>query len=124
MQEYSDYYVVGNVSTGANELYYTFYQYSNSLIIFDDTPELFDSELKISLWKAAIGGNEKERTLTRPFGTVKGSSGDSKYDGMFYNVGDMDRQDRYFKEVGKKTREEKAEWLAKEAKRIMKEGTK
>lgn len=124
MQEYSDYYVVGNVSTGANELYYTFYQYSNALIIFDDTPELFDSELKISLWKAAIGGNEKERTLTRPFGTVKGASGDSKYDGMFYNVGDMDRQDRYFKEVGKKTREEKAEWIAKEAKRIMKEGLK
>lgn len=123
MQEYSDYYVVGNVSTGANELYYTFYQYSNSLIIFDDTPELFDSELKISLWKAAMSSNERDRSLTRPYGTIKGSN-DAKYDGMFYNVGDMDRQDRYFKEVGKKTPEEKAEWLAKEKKRIMKEGLK
>lgn len=123
MQEYVDYYVMGPVSTGANELYYTFYQNANSLIIFDDTPEMFDTELKIASWKAAIAGNERGRVLTRPQGTIK-SAQEARYDGMFYNVGDMDRQDRYFKEIGKKTPEEKAEWLAKEKKKIIAEGTK
>lgn len=123
MQEYSDYYIVGNVSTGANELYYTFYQNSNSLVIFDDTPDMFDSELKASTWKKSVASSERERALTRPQGTIK-SAQEGKYDGMFYNVGDMDRQDRYFKEVGKKTPEEKAEWMAKEKARIMKEGLK
>lgn len=120
MKENYDYYMVGNSSTGAYQMYTLLYKNSDNLLIFDDTPELFNSELKAAFWKKALETNESSRVLTKTSGIVRENP---KAEAMFYNVGDADRQQRYFKEIGKKSLEEKNNFLNKKIKELRKKYT-
>lgn len=119
LKEYRDYYMVGNTTTGSAEMYNILYQNYDSFIIFDDTPNLFNSEMKGSLWKAAMETTETKRRIKNPTGMMKPSE---KSD-IFYSVGNSTRQERYFREVGKKTPKEKTYFLKKAEERIRKEHT-
>lgn len=112
-----DYKKMGNATTGAREVYHELYEGNNMLLIYDDTPEMFNAEGKISLWKLAMEGDEANRMVMNPDGEAKKNST------IFYNASDpnMTRQDRYFREIGKFTPYEKAEWIKREKKKIRSE---
>ena len=95
------------------------YEGNNMLLIYDDTPDMFDTPLKISLWKLAMEGDEPNRLVVNPSGEAKKNSN------IFYNASDpeMTRQDMYHKEIGKFTDYEKEAWLKKEEKRLKAECT-
>ena len=119
LKENVDYKKFGNSTTGANEVYNQLYEGNNMLLIYDDTPDMFDTPLKISLWKLAMEGDEPNRLVVNPSGEAKKNSN------IFYNASDpeMTRQDMYHKEIGKFTDYEKEAWLKKEEKRLKAEYT-
>lgn len=119
LKENVDYKKFGNSTTGANEVYNQLYEGNNMLLIYDDTPDMFDTPLKISLWKLAMEGDEPNRLVVNPSGEAKKNSN------IFYNASDpeMTRQDMYHKEIGKFTDYEKETWLKKEEKRLKAEYT-
>lgn len=112
-----DYKKMGNATTGAREVYHELYEGNNMLLIYDDTPDMFDTPSKVSLWKLAMEGDEANRMVMSPDGEAKKSSR------IFYNASDPDmtRQDRYFREIGRFTPYEKDEWIKKESKKIASE---
>lgn len=109
-----DYKKMGNATTGAREVYHELYEGNNMLLIYDDTPEMFNAEGKISLWKLAMEADEGGRMVMNPDGEAKKNST------VFYDAADptMTRQDRYLKEIGKFTHYEKKMWIKKEIKKI------
>ena len=91
-------------------------QHNNMLLIFDDTPEMFNTEQKIALWKNAMEDQEKKRVLRCPDGSAKDSSS------VYYPTTDplFTRQDQYYREIGKFTAQERELWIEKRKKEILK----
>lgn len=105
---------MGNATTSAREVYKELYENNNMLLIYDDTPEMFNTEAKISLWKAAMEADEKKRSIVSPDGEVRGKS-DVYYGAQKAGV---TRQESYFREVGKFTPYEKEKWVKKKESEI------
>lgn len=105
---------MGNATTSAREVYKELYENNNMLLIYDDTPEMFNTESKISLWKGAMEAEEKKRWIVSPDGEVRGKSD------IYYAAqkADVTRQESYFREVGKFTPYEKERWLKKKESEI------
>lgn len=111
-----DYVEVTCGSTTTESIYNYLYQYNDKLIIFDDSPDLFSTPKKVSIWKIALQSEKSEMPLTYPIG--KTNIDDTKY---LYKTGNLSRQDRYFKEMGKKSRDEKKAYYEKRRKALAKE---
>ena len=111
-----DYIRFGNQTTGARQMYKDLCQHNNMLLIFDDTPEMFNTEQKIALWKNAMEDQEKKRVLRCPDGSAKDSSS------IYYPTTDplFTRQDQYYREIGKFTAQERESWIEKRKKEILK----
>ena len=111
-----DYIRFGNQTTGARQMYKDLCQHNNMLLIFDDTPEMFNTEQKIALWKNAMEDQEKKRVLRCPDGSAKDSSS------VYYPTTDplFTRQDQYYREIGKFTTQERESWIEKRKKEILK----
>ena len=111
-----DYIRFGNQTTGARKMYKNLCQHNNMLLIFDDTPDMFDTEQKIALWKNAMEDIEKKRVLICPDGESKNSSS------IYYPTTDplFTRQDQYYREIGKFTTQERETWIEKRRKEILK----
>lgn len=111
-----DYIRFGNQTTGARQMYKDLCQHNNMLLIFDDTPEMFNTEQKIALWKNAMEDQEKKRVLRCPDGSAKDSSS------VYYPTTDplFTRQDQYYREIGKFTAQERESWIEKRKKEILK----
>ena len=111
-----DYIRFGNQTTGARQMYKDLCQHNNMLLIFDDTPEMFNTEQKIALWKNAMEDQEKKRVLRCPDGSAKDSSS------IYYPTTDplFTRQDQYYREIGKFTAQERELWIEKRKKEILK----
>lgn len=111
-----DYIRFGNQTTGARQMYKDLCQHNNMLLIFDDTPEMFNTEQKIALWKNAMEDQEKKRVLRCPDGSARDSSS------IYYPTTDplFTRQDQYYKEIGKFTPQERESWIEKRKREILK----
>ena len=107
---------IGAVST-PQTVYKNLYRFNNMVLIYDDTPNLWDDDDKISLFKKATSETEKERKLTAP--TARGlNAGDQKSE--FYDVmGErLSRRERYYLEVGSISEYDKGIWIKKEIKKL------
>lgn len=105
MKRNRDYFEVSSGSVASSELYKHFYNYNGKMIIFDDSSsQLFMSDKNISLWKIAFDDNNNN--LRYPLTT--GSNSDT-----IYNASRCTRQERYFKEIGKKSNSDFAEFKRK-----------
>jgi len=100
---------MANATTSARETYKELYEHNNMLLVYDDTPEMFNTEQKISLWKLAMEKDENKRWVVSPDGEVRGKS-DVYYATQKPGV---TRQECYFREVGKMTPYEREKWLKK-----------
>lgn len=109
-----DYVNVSSGSTTAESIYNYLYQYNNKLIIFDDTPDLFSTGRKMSMWKSALQTEGTESLLTYPLSVKE----DTK---NLYKTGVLTRQERYFKEMGRKSTSEKNEYKNRRLKELQKE---
>jgi len=109
-----DYVNVSSGSTTAASIYNYLYQYNGKLIIFDDSPDLFSTSNKIAMWKAALQTKGTDALMRYPFNPKD----DSK---NLYNTGTLTRQDRYFKEMGRKSLAEKSEYRDKRLKELRNE---
>ena len=111
-----DYIRFGNQTTGARQMYKDLCQHNNMLLIFDDTPEMFNTEQKIALWKNAMEDQEKKRVLKCPDGSARDSSS------IYYPTTDplFTRQDQYYREIGKFTTQERESWIEKRKREILK----
>lgn len=111
-----DYIEVGNKTTSAREVYKDLCQHNNMLLIYDDTPDMFNTEQKISLWKGALEYEEQDRCIVCPDGDARGNSS------IYYPTRDpgFTRQDQYYREIGKFTTQEKEEWIEKRKKELRK----
>ena len=105
---------MSNSTTSAREVYKELYENNNMLLIYDDTPEMFNTEQKISLWKHALEKDVRKRWVVSPDGEVRGKSE------VYYGAqqAGMTRQESYFREVGKFTPYEKEKWLKKKESEI------
>lgn len=114
MVENRDYILLGNVPTTAPDLYRYCYKYNGKLIIFDDSANMVSGENRVSFWKQLLqtGGG----IVDYPRSTKDDSE-------EFYDVKGKTRQQRYFEEIGKKTAEEKKEFIAKRMKILRKRYT-
>ncbi len=79
-----DYAERDNSSCSARELYSFIYNNNGKVLVFDDTPNLFDSAFQVSFWKKALEAKGKFPTVTAPAGTAEGD----KTKGNFYSLSD------------------------------------
>ena len=76
-----DYAERDNSSCSARELYSFIYSNNGKVLVFDDTPNLFDSAFQVSFWKKALEAKGRFPTVTAPSGTAEGE----KTKGNFYS---------------------------------------
>lgn len=109
-----DYVNVSSGSTTAESIYNYLYQYNGKLIIFDDSPDLFSTAKKVAMWKAALQTEGTDSLVSYPLTSKDDSKG-------LYKTGTLTRQERYFKEMGRKSLSEKSEYREKRLKELRKE---
>lgn len=105
-----DYVWAGSGNSTADSLYKLMYEYNGKLLVFDDSPNLFEGTYRISLWKNALQTEIEDCLIGCP-------SKDTKLN--VYNVRKLkgDRQKRYFTEIGSKSVDDKSNFYTKEMKR-------
>ena len=105
-----DYIWAGSGNSTADSVYQLMYEYNGKMLVFDDSPNLFDGDYRLSMWKNALQ-TEVEKCLIGYPGK------DSKL--RVYNVRRLkdDRQKRYFTEIGRKSEEDYNEFKRKEMKK-------
>ena len=98
-----------NRSTNVNKLYQTCYEYNGKLIIMDDSANVV-SGAKSAFWKALLQTNAS---------TVKTPSDVEENSTTYYNVKGLTRQERYYSEIGQKSKDEKAKFIKSKRKEGM-----
>ena len=108
MVENRDYVKLGNVPTTAPDLFRLCYKYNGKLIIFDDSANMVEGSNRVAFWKQLLqtGGG----MVDYPRSTREDSE-------EFYDIKGKTRQQRYFEEIGKKTSEQKREFIDKRLKK-------
>lgn len=100
LKEGKDFALRDNGSCNASELYNFIYSNNGKLLVLDDTPNLFDSEFQVSLWKKVFEPKETFPRIESPKGQAFGEG----TKGIFYSLdsckegGVMNSRKRYFKE--------------------------
>lgn len=112
MIEGKDYYNVSSGSTAMASLYKKFYDYNGKLLLFDDSSGLFAAEYQKSFWKNALqsevdNGINSPSVIKSPVTKVETKKSDTS--GM-YDPTKLTRQERYFREIGESTPEDRAKW--------------
>lgn len=105
-----DYVWAGSGNSTADSVYQLMYEYNGKMLVFDDSPNLFDGGYRISMWKNALQTEIEDCLIGYP-------GKDSKL--RVYNVRRLkgDRQKRYFTEIGRKSEADKDEFKKKEMKK-------
>lgn len=109
-----DYVNVSSGSTTAESIYNYLYQYNGKLIVFDDSPDLFSTAKKVAMWKAALQTEGTDSLVSYPLTSKDDTKG-------LYKTGTLTRQERYFKEMGRKSLSEKSEYRERRLKELKKE---
>lgn len=107
MIEKRDYWNVGTAPTTATALYKLMYKNNGKLIIFDDSSKIVSGANRIAFWKGVLQTDPAPVRYPR-------ETGDNNQ--QFYEVGKKSRQQRYYAEIGEKSKEEKEEFMRKKDK--------
>ena len=110
-----DYVNISSGSTTAESIFNYLYQYNDKLIIFDDSPDLFSEPKKLAVWKSALQSEGTESLVSYPLQNTKDTTS------KLYRTGAITRQDRYFKEMGRKSTTEKIAYEEKRLKELQRE---
>lgn len=112
MIEGKDYYNVSSSSTAMASLYKKFYDYNGKLLLFDDSSGLFTTEYQKSFWKNALqseadNGVNSPSVIKLPVTKVESKKSDTS---STYDPTKLTRQERYFREIGESTPEDRLKW--------------
>lgn len=110
-----DYVNISSGSTTAESIFNYLYQYNDKLLIFDDSPDLFSEPKKIAVWKSALQSDGTKSEVTYPLQNTKDTGT------KLYKTGVLTRQERYFKEMGRKSTSEKLAYQEKRLNELRKE---
>lgn len=105
-----DFVWAGSGNSTADSVYQLMYEFNGKLLVFDDSPNLFDGDYRVSMWKNALQTELEDCLIGYP-------GKDSKL--RVYNVRRLkgDRQKKYFTEIGRKSLDDKDEFYKKEMKK-------
>ena len=105
-----DYVWVASGNSTADSVYKLMYDFNGKILVFDDSPKLFDGDYRISMWKNALQTDLDQCMIGYP-------GKESKL--AVYDVRRLkgDRQKKYFTEIGRKSLDDKDEFYKKEMKR-------
>ena len=105
-----DYVWAGSGCSTADAVYKLMYDFNGKMLVFDDSPKLFDGDYRISMWKNALQTDLEDCLIGYP-------GKESKL--AVYDVRRLkgDRQKKYFTEIGRKSLDDKDEFYKKEMKR-------
>ena len=105
-----DYVWVASGNSTADNVYKLMYDFNGKILVFDDSPNLFDGDYRISMWKNALQTDLDKCRVGYPGKESKLS---------VYDVRRLkgDRQKKYFTEIGRKSLDDKDEFYKKEMKR-------
>ena len=105
-----DYVWAGSGNSTADSVYQLMYEYNGKLIVFDDSPNLFDGDYRVSMWKNALQTDIEDCLIGYP-------GKESKL--RVYNVRRLkgDRQKQYYTEIGRKSADDKTDFYKKEMKK-------
>ena len=105
-----DYVWAGSGCSTADSVYQLMYEYNGKMLVFDDSPNLFDGDYRISMWKNALQTDIEDCLIGFP-------GKESKL--KVYNVRRLkgDRQKQYYTEIGRKSADDKADFFKKEMKK-------
>ena len=122
MIENVDYFEIGNQLLQADDIYQILYKYNGKLIIFDDTPNVWEGAQRLPLWKIALDNPKtKKNHLKSPrISELKGGEDLEKL-GLYSPVKSkngkerpLTRQEKYFLEIGSASKQEYTQFFAKE----------
>lgn len=104
-----DYVWAGSGCSTADAVYKLMYDFNGKMLVFDDSPKLFDGDYRISMWKNALQTDLEDCLIGYPGKESKLS---------VYDVRRLkgDRQKKYYTEIGRKSLDDKAEFFKKEMK--------
>ena len=104
-----DYVWAGSGCSTADNVYKLMYDFNGKMLVFDDSPKLFDGDYRISMWKNALQTDLEDCLIGYP-------GKESKL--AVYDVRRLkgDRQKKYYTEIGRKSLDDKAEFFKKEMK--------
>lgn len=104
-----DYVWAGSGCSTADAVYKLMYDFNGKMLVFDDSPKLFDGDYRISMWKNALQTELEDCLIGYP-------GKESKL--AVYDVRRLkgDRQKKYYTEIGRKSLDDKAEFFKKEMK--------
>lgn len=105
-----DYVWLASGNSTADNVYKLMYDFNGKILVFDDSPNLFDGDYRISMWKNALQTDLDQCKIGYP-------GKESKL--TVYDVIRLkgDRQKKYFTEIGRKSLDDKDEFYKKEMKR-------
>ena len=105
-----DYVWAGSGNSTADSVYQLMYEYNGKLIVFDDSPNLFDGDYRVSMWKNALQTDIEDCLIGYP-------GKESKL--RVYNVRRLkgDRQKQYYTESGRKSGDDSTDFYKKEMKK-------
>ena len=105
-----DYVWVASGNSTADNVYKLMYDFNGKLLVFDDSPNIFEGDYRISMWKNALQTDLDKCMIGYP-------GKESKL--TVYDVRRLkgNRQKKYFTEIGRKSLDDKDEFYKKEMKR-------
>ena len=104
-----DYVWIASGNSTADSVYKLMYDFNGKLLVFDDSPNIFEGDYRISMWKNALQTDLDKCMIGYP-------GKESKL--TVYDVRRLNgnRQKKYFTEIGRKSLDDKAEFFKKEMK--------
>ena len=105
-----DYVWLASGNSTADNVYKLMYDFNGKLLVFDDSPNIFEGDYRISMWKNALQTDLDQCKIGYP-------GKESKL--TVYDVRRLkgNRQKKYFTEIGRKSLDDKDEFYKKEMKR-------
>ena len=105
-----DYVWLASGNSTADNVYKLMYDFNGKLLVFDDSPNIFEGDYRISMWKNALQTDLDQCKIGYP-------GKESKL--AVYDVIRLkgNRQKKYFTEIGRKSLDDKDEFYKKEMKR-------
>lgn len=110
MIENKDYFNVSSSSTAMAALYKKFYDYNGKLLIFDDSSNLFKADYQKSFWKNAFQTADDVAAASTVALPVTKNDNKKNDNTSTYDPTKLTRQQRYFREIGESTPEDRAKW--------------
>lgn len=119
MVEGKDYYNVTSGGTSLGALYRKLYEFNGKLLLFDDSSELFKTAYQKSFWKNVLQSQGGEYDSPALVELPSNNVDDKKaFNSSTYNPVKLNRQERFWREIGKSTPEEKDKFYTSRRKEI------